>query len=319
MPQPGWYPDPAGTPESLRFFDGTQWTTHVRSIAELTGTPNPIPGSATAPVAPLAPAAAPSAAPMGDGGMPPALPTPGQMGPAGYLPPGDNATWGGYLPGGTRSAGSCATPTQEAHFRAVARRRWRAGDPAARWRRVCGELAARTAPGLTLTDSEHAKVERGELGRSDEGSHVAQSRGDALSYWIRRPRPARLHRRVPHVHVDGHQDHRRVSHPDRPGEVDEWQPSRVDELRRIDTQAEHGRRLEVVRPARGCGEPRWRPQGIRYEGLGLRNDALLRWRSHPDAAHHFEARHACRPENLGHLRSGLYQRNGIQHGADRTG
>lgn len=36
MPQAGWYPDPAGAPRTLRYFDGTQWTTATRP-----GTPPP--------------------------------------------------------------------------------------------------------------------------------------------------------------------------------------------------------------------------------------------------------------------------------------
>lgn len=29
MPQPGWYDDPEGTPQRLRWWDGTRWTEHV--------------------------------------------------------------------------------------------------------------------------------------------------------------------------------------------------------------------------------------------------------------------------------------------------
>ncbi|MFP5416327.1 MAG: DUF2510 domain-containing protein [Actinomycetes bacterium] len=37
MPQPGWYPDPDGTPQRLRYWDGQRWTEHVQ------GTPPPAP------------------------------------------------------------------------------------------------------------------------------------------------------------------------------------------------------------------------------------------------------------------------------------
>lgn len=40
MTQPGWYPDPDGTPHSVRWWDGERWTGHVRSAP---GAPAPQP------------------------------------------------------------------------------------------------------------------------------------------------------------------------------------------------------------------------------------------------------------------------------------
>lgn len=34
MSAPGWYPDPAGVPNQLRYFDGTSWTEDVRSAPD---------------------------------------------------------------------------------------------------------------------------------------------------------------------------------------------------------------------------------------------------------------------------------------------
>lgn len=31
--QPGWYPDPSGAPQTLRYFDGSQWTSDTQRIA----------------------------------------------------------------------------------------------------------------------------------------------------------------------------------------------------------------------------------------------------------------------------------------------
>ncbi|WP_026925865.1 DUF2510 domain-containing protein [Granulicoccus phenolivorans] len=46
MQQAGWYPDPAGTPNSERFWDGTRWTTQVRRTS---GGPIPSAGTAVPP------------------------------------------------------------------------------------------------------------------------------------------------------------------------------------------------------------------------------------------------------------------------------
>lgn len=40
MTQPGWYPDPDGTPHSVRWWDGERWTAHVRGVP---GAPAPTP------------------------------------------------------------------------------------------------------------------------------------------------------------------------------------------------------------------------------------------------------------------------------------
>lgn len=34
MPQPGWYDDPDGTPQRLRWWDGTRWTEHIHGGAQ---------------------------------------------------------------------------------------------------------------------------------------------------------------------------------------------------------------------------------------------------------------------------------------------
>ncbi|WP_285759023.1 DUF2510 domain-containing protein, partial [Nocardiopsis ansamitocini] len=43
--EPGWYADPEGAKDQLRWWDGGDWTQHVRSLAELSGEPgSPAPG-----------------------------------------------------------------------------------------------------------------------------------------------------------------------------------------------------------------------------------------------------------------------------------
>lgn len=52
--QPGWYPDPAGTPQTYRYFDGAQWseTTTTDPSAPPPGAGSPPPAPPTVPVPP---------------------------------------------------------------------------------------------------------------------------------------------------------------------------------------------------------------------------------------------------------------------------
>ena len=51
MSQPGWYPDPAGTPGGYRFWDGTTWSAEVRGGPAAPDGPSttPNPGTPTPP------------------------------------------------------------------------------------------------------------------------------------------------------------------------------------------------------------------------------------------------------------------------------
>lgn len=63
MPQPGWYADPDGTPQRLRYWDGQNWTPHVAPMPPAGGPLGPPPSSG--PTDPLPPGAvrAPSSKP----------------------------------------------------------------------------------------------------------------------------------------------------------------------------------------------------------------------------------------------------------------
>ncbi|WP_157129689.1 DUF2510 domain-containing protein, partial [Thermobifida halotolerans] len=44
--EPGWYADPEGTPDQLRWWNGSEWTQHVRTLSEFTSDQHAAEGSA---------------------------------------------------------------------------------------------------------------------------------------------------------------------------------------------------------------------------------------------------------------------------------
>jgi hypothetical protein len=83
-PQPGWYPDPASPRDSIRYWDGGQWTDRVAA--------RPVPVAPPPPSAPLLPP--PSAPPVLPSSPPPSPPVGTWPGSAPY----------GAAPGGTQMA-----------------------------------------------------------------------------------------------------------------------------------------------------------------------------------------------------------------------
>ncbi|TYL49905.1 DUF2510 domain-containing protein [Nocardioides sp. BGMRC 2183] len=102
MTNAGWYPDPAGAPDTYRYWDGQSWSEHTSS--------NPYGGAQQAPQQPPQqpppPPAAPPSSPPGQPTPPGASgssygalgPTPGSYGSGGYGSGGYGS--GGYGPGG---------------------------------------------------------------------------------------------------------------------------------------------------------------------------------------------------------------------------
>lgn len=107
MTQAGWYPDPAGQPQTYRYWDGASWSQETTGDPYApppapSGPPAPPPGPPAPPVSPVAPAspAAPPTVP-GYGAVPPPSGSYGQQPPfGGGFPPAPPAG-GGRGPGTT--------------------------------------------------------------------------------------------------------------------------------------------------------------------------------------------------------------------------
>ncbi|OHV39901.1 MULTISPECIES: phospholipid scramblase-related protein [Pseudofrankia] len=119
-PTPGWYQDPSGAP-GLRWWDGTQWTTHTQQAPQGQPTPPPQAQPQPAQQAPVAQPAgpyAPQAQPQQPGGYPqgPGQPGPGwqqgpgQPGPGYPQGPGQPMQWGAAQGGPGAPGGYAPAP-----------------------------------------------------------------------------------------------------------------------------------------------------------------------------------------------------------------